>query len=122
MTLPRIEELDSLGFEWIRTSPSSRVGSKNMERVEAVGEALIDETDLGGSPSKLAAKPRIYSATQAAMSLSQTSQHQRVISWCQTLESMRCRRNYRCQHTSRKVSTRFPMPPSWLQASPKVTF
>jgi hypothetical protein len=50
------------------TLTSSRVEPQTIKRMEA-GEARSDETDLHGLPSKLAARPSIYSDRQAAKSL-----------------------------------------------------
>jgi hypothetical protein len=57
ITLPRIQALETLGFEW-RPRINCRKGPR------------VDETDLDGLPSELAAKPSLYSDKPAAMSLS----------------------------------------------------
>jgi hypothetical protein len=50
------------------TSTSSRVEPQTIKRMEG-GEARFDETDPPGLPSKLAARPRLYSERQATKSL-----------------------------------------------------
>jgi hypothetical protein len=51
------------------TSTLSRVKHQNRKRVQT-GDARFDETDVGGSPSELAANASLYSDRQAAKSLS----------------------------------------------------
>jgi hypothetical protein len=102
------------------TSTLSRVEPQDIRRVEA-GDERFDKTELGGSPSELAAKPSACSDRQVSKSPLWTSQYQRVIVRGQTLEMKLPRRNSRGQHAIRQASTQFPMP-SWLQGLRKMTF